>query len=50
VVPDVMVVGLIGHHSITKFWRCYMWSRNCLPFRSTWVHFQYLLEFVLLDL
>jgi hypothetical protein len=26
------------------------WSRNCLPFRSTWVHPRFLAGFVLLDL
>jgi len=26
------------------------WSRNCLPFRSTWLHPKFLMEFVLLDL
>jgi hypothetical protein len=27
-----------------------LWSRNCSPFRSTWVHTWFLVGFVLLDL
>jgi hypothetical protein len=28
----------------------HMWSRNCLPFRSTWVHPRFLVGFVLRNL
>jgi hypothetical protein len=37
---------------ITTGWHnhCHMWSRNYLPFQSTWVHYRFLLEFVLLNL
>ena len=28
----------------------HQWSRNCLPFRSTWVHPRFLVGFLLLDL
>jgi hypothetical protein len=29
---------------------CHLWSRNCLPFRSTWVHPGFLVAFLLLYL
>ena len=29
---------------------CYMWSRNCLPFWSAWVHARFLVGFVSLNL
>jgi len=29
---------------------CHMWSRNCLPFRNTWVNIWFFVELVLLDL
>jgi hypothetical protein len=29
---------------------CYLWSRNCIPFRSTWFHTRFRLWFMLLDL
>jgi hypothetical protein len=35
---------------LTILWIVYFWSRNCLPFRSTWVHHRCLVGFVLLDL
>jgi len=28
----------------------HMWSKNCLPFRSTWVHLRFLVGFVLRNL
>ena len=31
-------------------WDTAWWSRNCLRFRSSWVHFRFLVGFVLLDL
>jgi len=29
--------------------RCHYWSRNCLPVRSTYVHFQFLVGFMFLN-
>lgn len=36
----VMLMILLGvtHQSIKQHYRRYIWTRNCLPFRGTWVH------------
>ena len=56
-VPFVVITIQFFPHSwlntgfVTRVtWRCHMWNRNCLPFRSTRVHTRYLMGFVLLDL
>jgi len=42
-IPTLLAISL-------TFWFVFYWSRNCLPFRSTWVHPWFVVGFVLLNL
>jgi hypothetical protein len=44
----VLICGYLLTHVMVQLHRCHMWSNNCLPFRSTYIHPRFLVGFVCL--